>query len=228
MRAVRICRILPAHFVGVSLLPPTPNKKPAARKRGGEPKRAYLSRDKRRQALLDVASGIVEREGWTALTMSALAERGGTSRQLVYQHFPSLEKLLADTAWHIFEGTMQKTRASVAAHPSNLTEAAKAAESFTLDLPAGRGDALWQLIAGTAVSTPELEKIRHNLRQMIGGVWAPLVRKQLDLSASDARAYSWMAVMAFWGMRQLIRDGEINRTRGVRLFNEFLDRAARP
>lgn len=228
MQAARICRILPAHFVGVSLLPSKQNREPATRKRGSEIKRTYLSRDKRRQTLLDVASAIVENEGWSALTMSALAERGGTSRQLIYQHFPSLEKLLADTAWHIFQGTMLETQASVEAHPSNLTEAARASEAFTLDLPPGRGDALWQLIAGTAAATPELEKIRHNLRQMIVGLWAPLVRKQLGLNPSDARAYAWMAVMAFWGMRQLIRDGEITRTRGIRLFNEFLDRVAEP
>ncbi|PXV70254.1 TetR/AcrR family transcriptional regulator [Sinimarinibacterium flocculans] len=212
----------------MSLLSPSPKKKPAARKRDSEPKRAYLSRDKRRQTLLDVASTIVEQHGWAALTMSALAERGGTSRQLVYQHFPSLEKLLADTAWHIFQGTMHDTRASVAAHPSNLSEAARASESFTLDLPPGRGDALWQLVAGTAASTPELEKIRHNLRQLIVGLWAPLVRKQLGLNAADARAYAWMAIMSFWGMRQLIRDGEVSRSRGVRLFGEFLDRLSQP
>lgn len=212
----------------MSLLSPKPNRKRATRKRGSEPKRAYLSRDKRRQTLLDVASGIVENEGWAALTMSALAERGGTSRQLIYQHFPSLEKLLADTAWHIFQGTMHGTQASVAAHPSDLREAARASESFTLDLPPGRGDALWQLVAGTAAATPELEKIRHNLRQMIVRLWAPLVRKQLGLNPADARAYAWMAVMAFWGMRQLIRDGEISRMRGVRLFNDFLDRIAQP
>ncbi len=206
--------------------PKTPAAKAGAR-RSGE-KRPYLSRDKRRQTLLEVASGIVERDGWAALTMSALAEQGGTSRQLIYQHFPSLEKLLTDTAWFIFEDTMRGTRASAAAFPANLPEAAKAAEAFTLDLPPGRGDALWQLIAGTASATPELEKIRVGLRQLIGGVWTPLVRKQLDLNAADGRAYAWMAVMAFWGMRQLVRDGEISRARGVRLFNDFLERVAKP
>jgi AcrR family transcriptional regulator len=206
-----------------------PRKSPAraVRKPEAEGKRAYLSRDLRRRTLLEVAAGIVEREGWTALTMSALAENGGTSRQLVYQHFPSLEKLLADTAWFIFEETMLQTRASVAAHPSSLVEAVKMAESFTLDLSPGRGDALWQLIAGTAAASPELEKIRANLRQMIGGVWTPLVRKELDLAPADARAYAWFTVMAFWGMRQLVRDGELTRARGTKLFNDFLERVTR-
>lgn len=192
------------------------------------PKRAYLSRDERRQNLLEAAAAIVEREGWNALTMSALAEAGGTSRQLIYQHFPSLEKLLADTAWHIFTDTMRGTQSSVAAHPSSLAEAAASAEAVTLDLPPGRGDALWQLIAGTAGATPELENIRHGLRNLIGGIWTPLVRKELGLSQSDAKAYAWMTVMAFWGMRQLVRDGELTRARGVKLFNELVDRVRRP
>jgi len=181
-----------------------------------------------RQTLLEVAAGIVERDGWTALTMSALAEQGGTSRQLIYQHFPSLEKLIADTAWHIFQDAMKGTQASVAAHLSSLPEAVRASESFTLDLPPGRGDALWQLVAGTAGSSPELENIRHGLRKLIVGVWAPLVRKQLQISPADARAYAWMSVMAFWGMRQLVRDGELSRARGVRLFHEYIDRVANP
>ncbi|TJY62283.1 TetR/AcrR family transcriptional regulator [Sinimarinibacterium sp. CAU 1509] len=188
------------------------------------PKRTYLSREVRRQALLETAADIVERNGWNALTMSALAEQGGTSRQLIYQHFPSLEKLLADTAWHIFNDTMQGTAASVAANPNNLAEAARAAEAVTLDLPPGRGDALWQLIAGTASTTPELEQIRQGLRELIISIWTPLIRKELGLNTADAKAYAWMTVMAFWGMRQLVRDGAVTRARGIKLFNELVER----
>lgn len=191
-------------------------------------KRAYLSRDLRRQNLLEAAASIVEREGWPALTMSALAEQGGTSRQLVYQHFPSLDKLLADTAWYIFDDTMRGTRESIAAHPGSLREAAEAAEAITLDLSPGRGDALWQLIAGTAGSSPELETMRRGFRDLIGGLWASTVRKQLGLSVADSKAYAWMTVMAFWGMRQLVRDGVLSRAQGVRLFGQLIERASRP
>jgi AcrR family transcriptional regulator len=201
---------------------------PAARPvKKAPPKRAYLSQDLRRQKILEVAAGIVETQGWAALNMSALAEKGGTSRQLIYQHFPSLEKLLADTAWHIFNDTMQGTQASISAHPSNLAEAARSAEAVTLDLPPGRGDALWQLIAGTAAATPELEQMRRGMRDLVGGIWTPLVRKELRLSEADAKAYAWMTVMAFWGMRQLVRDGDISRARGVALFNELVARVVR-
>jgi AcrR family transcriptional regulator len=206
---------------------PTP-RATTPRKRKAPAKRAYLSRDLRRQTLLEVAAGIVEREGWTALTMSALAEQGGTSRQLVYQHFPSLEKLLADTSWHIFTDTMLGTQASIAAHPTNLREAVAAAEAVTLDLPPGRGDALWQLIAGTASTTTELEQMRRGMREVITGIWTPLVRKEFGYSPSDAKAYAWMMVIAFWGMRQLVRDGDVSRARGMKLFGQMVERLSRP
>lgn len=189
-------------------------------------KRAYLSRDQRRESLLALAAALVEREGWAGLTMSALAAEAGTSRQLVYQHFPSQAKLLADTAWHIFNDTMTGTRDSIAANPGSLKEAVSSAEAITLDLPEGRGDALWQLIAGTASSTPELQEMRLGLRELIGGLWATPVRKALGLSAADSRAYAWMLVMAFWGMRQMVRDGVISRAQGVRLFNRLVARVA--
>jgi AcrR family transcriptional regulator len=203
---------------------------PAKPRKPPEPpaKRAYLSRDQRRQALLAAAAEIVEKQGWPGLTMSALAEQGGTSRQLIYQHFPSLDKLLADTAWYIFNDTMAGTQASISAYPGSLQEAVKSAEAVTLDLSPGLGDALWQLIAGTAGGSPELERMRVGFRELIGGLWANPVRKQLGLSAVDAKAYAWMTMMAFWGMRQLVRDGVISRTQGVRLFNQLLERIVRP
>lgn len=201
-------------------------KTPAPRRTRKAPveKRAYLSRDLRRQSLLEIAAGIVEAEGWAALNMSVLAERSGTSRQLIYQHFPSMEKLLAETAWQIFTEVAKGTTDSVAANPENLAEAVKSAETISLDLPTGRGDALWQLIAGTAGSAPELESIRLGIRDLIRGMWTPLVRKQLNLSEADAKAYAWMTILAFWGMRQMVRDGEVTRARGVKLFNGFLER----
>ncbi len=201
-------------------MPKSPARKPAA-------KREYLSRDRRKRSLLDAAAAIVERDGWSALTMSALAEAAGTSRQLIYQHFNSQEKLLAGTAWHIFNETMSGTQASVAAHPTNLAEAALAAEAVTLDLPPGRANALWQLIAGTASATPELEKVRLGLRELITGIWTPLVRKELGMTTADAKAYAWMMIMSFWGMRQLVGDGELPRTRGVKLFNQMIEQVRR-
>lgn len=198
------------------------SRKPAAPAR-----RPYLSRERRRLRLLELAAGIVERGGWDALSISALAAEGGISRQLIYQHFDSQEALLGQVAWHIFESTIAGTRASIAAHPESLAEAVRAAEAVTLDLPPGRGDALWQLIAGTVSPTPELQNVRRGLRRVVTDAWTPIVCRELGFHKADGAAYAWMTVMAFWGMRQLVREGEITRARGVRLFGELVQRIVR-
>lgn len=206
---------------------PRQSSEPARSPSGAGRKRSYLRRGERKQMLLNAAAGIVETQGWTALSMSALAAEAGVSRQLVYHYFPNLETLIAKTAWHIFNDTIEGTRASIAAHPGNLREAAESAEAVTLDLPPGRGDALWQLIAGTAGTTPELERIRRGIRQLISETWQPSIEVELGLDDEEARAGSWMMVMAFWGMRQLVRDGELSRERGTAIFNELLERLTR-
>ncbi|MCR9091083.1 TetR/AcrR family transcriptional regulator [Algiphilus sp.] len=187
-------------------------------------KRQYLSHENRRDMLLGVAAEMVERDGWAALTMSALAERAGTSRQLVYHHFANLEALVAQTAWHIFNDVMEGTRASIAAHPDGLQAAVISAESVTLDMPPGRGDALWELMAGTAGGSPELDRIRRNIRSMISNVWMDPVQQRMGLDTESARVFSWIIVMGFWGMRQLVRDGAISRDRGVAVFNDLIRR----
>src|SRR3546814_13708025 len=118
--------------------------------------------------------------------MSALAEQGGTSRQLIYQHFPSLDKLLADTSWHIFTDIMLGAHASIAAHPGSIADAATAADAVTLDLPPGRADLLSQLIAGTASQTNALDQMRPGLSDVITGIWTPLVPPQHGLNEADA------------------------------------------
>src|SRR3546814_5774163 len=69
-----------------------------------------------------------------------------------------------------FTDIMLGTQASIAAHPGSIAEAATAAEAVTLDLPPGRADALWQLIAGTASATNELDQMRRGMREVITGI----------------------------------------------------------
>ncbi len=187
-------------------------------------KRPYLKRADRRQLLLDTATEIVEADGWVSLTMSALADRGGTSRQLVYQHFPNLETLLHETAWYIFTDVMQRTQASLAEHGNDLKQAIAAAESISLDLAPGRADALWALIAGTASGSAELDAMRRGIRELILKIWQPIIREAIQADETEARTIAWSLVMGFWGMRQMVRDGEISREQGVATLNALVGR----
>lgn len=187
-------------------------------------KRPYLGKEDRKKALLLSAAELVEEAGWGVLNMSALADRAGVSRQLVYQHFPNLESLLGATAWVVFTDTMEGTAQAIASHPNDLKRAIRAAELVSLDMPVGRGDALWQLIAGSGLNSPELETIRLGIRDVILKLWVPAVRKEKNLDKAAATSLVWMVILSFWGIRQLIRDGLVSREQGIAQFDSLLDR----
>ncbi len=187
-------------------------------------KRPYLGKEDRKKDLLQHASALVEEEGWGVLTMSALAERAKVSRQLVYQHFSNLEELLGATAWAVFVDTMQGTAQAIAAHPDDIKQAIRAAELVSLDMSVGKGDALWQLIAGSGLNSPELETIRLGIRDVILKLWVPTISKLKGLDDASAKSMVWMIIMSFWGIRQLIRDGMVSRDQGIAQFDQMLDR----
>lgn len=186
-------------------------------------KRLYLGKDDRRKQLLQAASALVEKHGWSVLSMSALAESTGVSRQLIYQHFPNLEALLSATSWAIFVDTMEGTRDAIMQHPNDLKAAIMAAELVTLDMPVGRSDALWQLVAGMDLGMPELESIRTGIRDVIIGLWVPPVAKLKGLDEENAKSLVWMMIMAFWATRNMIRDNVVSREVGLKQFHNVIE-----
>jgi AcrR family transcriptional regulator len=66
---------------------------PATPSRTAEPSR--LSRQVRRDALLDAALALIGADGVEAVSMEAVAEGAGVSRPLVYKHFANRGELLA-------------------------------------------------------------------------------------------------------------------------------------
>lgn len=186
-------------------------------------KRLYLGKDDRRKQLLQAASALVEKHGWSVLSMSALAESTGVSRQLIYQHFPNLEALLSATSWAIFVDTMEGTRDAILQHPTDLKAAIMAAELVTLDMPVGRSDALWQLVAGMDLGMPELESIRTGIRDVIIGLWVPPVSKLKGLDEENAKSLVWMIIMAFWATRNMIRDKVVSREVALKQFHNLIE-----
>ena len=187
-------------------------------------KRPYLGKNDRKKALLHSAAELVEDAGWGVLNMSALADRAGVSRQLVYQHFPNLESLLGAAAWAIFTDTMQGTALAITSNPNDIKLAIRSAVFVSLDMPVGKGDALWQLIAGSGLNSPELETIRLGIRGVILKLWVPTMRKAKGLDQAAATGLVWMVILSFWGIRQLIRDGVVSREQGIAQFDALLDR----
>lgn len=181
-------------------------------------KRSYLAKDDRRAALLKTAAEVVERHGWPALSMIAVAEHAKVSRQLVYQHFESLDQLMAETMTEIFREMYESMRASIRSNPRNLTDLTLFAERMTFNLSPGRTRALWQMITATYSDSAEANRMSRRLRHLLTNLWAPATREAFGLPERDTRALIWMLHMAFWGAHQLVDEGEIDRASASRLF----------
>lgn len=181
----------------------------ATRKRD---KRPYLSRDQRHGVLLKVAAGLVEARGWNALTMVSLAQRADVSRQLVYQHFDSVDALLLETLERIFADTYVRTRDTVARGDGDRIGATvRTMQSITMELPPGRRRALWQVIsaAGTGIADSGLANLSTRLRHLLVAAVHPLVARQFHVPPEQAKTLAWMLIVAFWGAMQRVNDGEL-------------------
>lgn len=197
-----------------------PPKKPS--------KRAYLARDDRRTALLAVAATVVEQQGWPALSMISVAEAAKVSRQLVYQHFASVDELMADTMSHLFRERFENIRISIERNSGNLTELMRVVDQETFDANPGRVRALWQMITATYSDSAETSRMGRRLRHLLTKLWSPMLSQRLEFTGAQSAAMAWMLNMAFWGAHQLVHDGEISRKTAHDLFNWMLMRLLSP
>lgn len=186
------------------------------------PKRAYLARDDRRAALLDVAATVVVEQGWQALSMISVAETAEVSRQLVYQHFASVDELMADTMSHLFRDRFEKIRESIQANSGDLAGLMRIVGQQTFDEKPGHVRALWQMITATYSDNAETSRMGRRLRHLLTKLWSPLIAQQLSCSAEQSQAIAWMLHMSFWGAHQLVHDGEMSRKSADDLFTWML------
>lgn len=193
-------------------------------------KRPYLTHEKRHAVLLEAAADLVETQGWNALTMVSLARHAKVSRQLVYQHFDSVDALLMATLERIFADTYVRTRDTVTkGEDDGLGTTVSAMLQITLELPSGRRRALWQAMsaAGTGIANSEMESLSRRLRHLLVGTIRPLVERQLHVSTEQARPLTWMLIVSFWGALQMVNDGELQPAEAMSRFAWLMDRLAR-
>lgn len=174
-------------------------------------KRPYLAKEIRRDALLDVACKVVEEHGWPALSMISVAETAKVSRQLVYQHFQSVDELMSDTMSRLFSSGYENIRKSISTSSGDLTAMVMFAEHQTFDERPARVRAMWQMITATYSDNVETARMSARMRHLIIKLWARKLSEEFKLNEQQSRAMAWMLNMAFWGAHQMEHDGEISR-----------------
>lgn len=182
-----------------------------------KPKRVYLAKDDRQRALLDIAATVVEQQGWQALSMIAVAEAGNISRQLVYQHFTSVDELMVETMTHLFRDSYEAIRSNIQENPDDLEDLIRNAARQTFDRDPGKVRALWQMLTATYSENPETSRTGTRLRHLISKLWSPVFQELFGLDAKHGQTFAWILNMAFWGANQVVEEGELTREEATEL-----------
>ena len=182
-------------------------------------KRSYLAKDARHTALLETAAKVVEKQGWPALSMISVADEAKVSRQLIYEHFSSVDQLMTETMTHIFRDMYEGVREGIKRSRGNVADLTALAENLTYGLPPERAHALWQMITSTYSDNPETGRMSRRLRHLLTNMWMPIMAESFGLPDREGRVVVWMLHMAFWGAHQMVEEGEVDRETASKLFS---------
>ncbi|MFZ5669705.1 MAG: TetR/AcrR family transcriptional regulator [Pseudomonadota bacterium] len=123
-----------------------------------------MSRDRRRQQLLDTAAAIVRAEGADALTLARLAEQAGVTRPIAYGHFGSRSGLLAALYRHYDDRQTEAARRALAEQARSLKDAVDILSAAYVDCVLAFGPE-YGAIAAALAATGDMEAFRESLRE---------------------------------------------------------------
>ena len=178
--------------------------------------RPYLRPDERRRQLLEAASRLFDRGGFTAVTMSAVAAEAGASRRLVYDHFADLPTLYEA----FFDDRVARYGAAIDAASTSGDGAGPrsigGAVRELLAIPPEDLRPLHLLLADGA--TPELAGARERLRSHLQARWLPALAP-LGMDPTTAGALLWTLASSFVTLAELAQRGELDQASAVALAN---------
>jgi AcrR family transcriptional regulator len=186
--------------------------------------RPYLNKTDRKKMLLDTAARIVDNAGWNELSMITLAEKASVSRQLIYQNFKSVGQLTENTADYMFENLYSATLAVLSDNDNDIIKAIQEAQAVLLTLPAGRVQALWNIISNNSSKETQFSKISRRYRRLISNLYTPIIMQSMNLDKEKARQTAWLIMMSFWGAQQLVNDKSINTEDAKNLITWYVER----
>lgn len=194
---------------------------------GKKPKRNYLNREQRKLQLLEAAATLVDADGWNGLTMISLAERAGVSRQLVYQHFQSLDDLLLQTVDHLFGQLYADSRHDFNFQGNELRDAVTAQHRhYHEGLSRGRVRALWTILFTPYEKDSAVAKAARVMRRLSAEVPGAAISTLVggELTVKQQRNIGFLIDMLFWGSYSLVEDGELSKDQALELLLWSVDR----
>jgi AcrR family transcriptional regulator len=142
------------------------------------PPPARVPRAQRREQLLDMALELLAHEGFSALSMEAVARRAGVNRVVVYRSFPNLQVLLIALLRREDRRTRSTLEALLPAEPGDSDPAQLLGEALARFLGAVTAQPLtWRVALLRPESAPiALQKLVNRRRAEVARRLEPLVR----------------------------------------------------
>ena len=196
-------------------------------------RRGRLSREQRREQLLDTTRGLVAADGFHAVTIDRVARAAGVSRPVVYEHFSDLAGLLRA----LLEREAARARAQLAAvMPDPVTGPVGEVLLGTLGafLGAVQGDPVtWRLMLMPPEGAPaflreRVERTRAGVVAQLTEILQPSGEGALDSPDPPLLASSIEALAVHWS-RLVLGDPELfDRDRILAAARWAVDRIAPP
>ncbi|WP_051234092.1 TetR/AcrR family transcriptional regulator [Halomonas halocynthiae] len=135
--------------------------------------RKRLSKDERRQQLLDLSLVILEREGADALTLATLAQEAGVTKPVAYDHFQSRTNLLYQLYARFDQRLIDVTRQRITPQACSLHERVHHVVTAYFDCVKYCGPQ-YEAIVSALMAYPEHKDIRTNVRNSFVEVYQAL------------------------------------------------------
>lgn len=194
-------------------------------------RRAAL-KERSRQAIVQAATALMDSTGGTAFTVDELAERADVSRRTVFNHFASLDDVVAEVCANVLSELIDKLAEPMdAAQPapgiSLLDELADVLRSTDLVTPMAY---LTRTLGGTDPNGPwHANLLTQALTQVGHGLTATLRRRHpeadpLDLQLLVSALTGGVLVLhAHWWTRTGAADDDASRAVWAELLNHLID-----
>jgi AcrR family transcriptional regulator len=189
------------------------SRQPAAPRSNGGPKDAPYHHGALRDALLEAAERVLERDGLPGLTLRAVAREAGVSHAAPTHHFGDLAGLLSELAaigFQQFDAALAKAGASADGSPQTGMARAKAYVGYAQAHPG-----LYGLMFRTErldMARPALDQAASaSFRELVGAVGASrherISEQAMSLDQAAAIARAWCLVHGF---TMLLLDGRLS------------------
>ncbi len=129
--------------------------------------------EQRREQLLDAALSVIVEQGYSGVSIEAIARTAGVTRPVVYDHFPDLGRLLRSLVQREERYSLEQLEHVVPGDPSEDDPVEVLAGGVKRFLEAvGERPATWRIILLPLDGTPPLvrEHVRRNREMMLGRI----------------------------------------------------------